>query len=81
MPQRTEEFPCRTKQVAGARFYIKVFDADGSPRLSTSRETREEAEEWALRMRKTNPTVYCEITEKHWTETVCVECGQEVDVW
>lgn len=82
MPQRTDEFPCRTKQLSGARFCVKLLDSDGSLRMSTSFETHEEAEKWILNMQKIRPTVYGEITEKRWTETVCVECGQEVDsVW
>jgi hypothetical protein len=81
MPQRTEEFPCRTKRVECESYRIEIFDADGGPRISTSCETREQAEKWAEMIVGVKPGIYSKITERRWTENVCIECGTELDVW
>jgi len=71
-------YTCRRETISGTKYRVEVLDADGSPRLSTSYESEEEVERWKLALLKVNPSFSFRVTPINWSETVCIECGQEV---
>jgi hypothetical protein len=74
-----EEFPCRTKEIRGVNYRVKFYDQAGDLRMSTSyRDEKERAEKYVKRMVEACPQLRGEITEHPFTETVCIDCGQEV---
>ena len=74
-----KKYPCRTEKISGTTYIIKMFIiGETEYRLSTSRESKEEAESYVDRFTKKYPDKYrFEITESSWTSDVCVECGRE----
>ncbi len=72
----SETFPCRTKTISGTRYRIQWFAPDGSQRISTVCDSKEEADARAesITAKRSNYTV--KITPEPWTEDVCIECGK-----
>lgn len=65
-----QEFPCRTKEVSGTTYIIKMYlVSDQSLRMSTSNESEEQAKGWADRMNKAlgEGKYRFEITPYPWT--------------
>jgi hypothetical protein len=75
-----EEFLCRTKQVSGTTYRVKMFTvSDGELCMSTSFESKEEVDRWTNHMDKSlNGKYRYEVTPHPWTDEVCIECGREV---
>lgn len=71
-----KKYPCRTESISGTTYVIKMF-LDGSLRMSTSRESKEEADSFVESFTSKFPQYRFEITESPWTNEVCVECGRE----
>ena len=71
-----KKYPCRTERISGTTYVIKMY-LDGVLRMSTSRESKEEADGHVKSMSERLPNFRFEITESPWTENVCVECGRE----
>lgn len=75
-----QEFPCRTKQISGIIYRVKFYDEKGDLRISTSyRDDKDRAERYVKTMRETC-SLRGEIIEQPYTDTVCIECGQE-SIW
>lgn len=71
-----KKYPCRTEETSGTTYVIKMY-LDGVLRMSTSRESKEEADRHVKSMSERLPNVRFEITESPWTNNVCIECGRE----
>lgn len=69
-------YRCRTERISGTTYVIKMY-LNGESRMSTSRESKEEADRYVQDMSARLPNFRFEITEFPWTSNVCVECGRE----
>ncbi len=73
-----KKYPCRTEQISGTTYHVKMFSiSDAKHRMSTSFQSKEEADGYVERMGQRLPEYRFEITESPWTSEVCVECGRE----
>lgn len=69
-------YTCRTEEVSGTTYVIKMY-LDGVHRMSTSRESKEEADRHIKNMSARLPDCSFEISSHPWTSNVCIECGRE----
>jgi hypothetical protein len=74
-----EEFPCRTKTIGGTRYTVHIWRGKtkrGKPSGMTSFDTEKQAKSFCEGLAH-HP--YYEITPYHWSQKICIECGQESD--
>ncbi len=71
-----KKYPCRTEAISGITYRIGIF-RDGTLRSSTSFDDRAGADRYVEFFAGKFPEYKLEITEKPWTNNLCIECGRE----
>ena len=69
-------YTCRIEKISGTTYVIKMY-LDGELRMSTSRESQEEADRLVKSMSEKLPKLSFKISSHPWTSNVCIECGRE----
>ena len=71
-----KKYPCRTEEVSGTTYVLKMY-LNGELRMSTSFQSKEEADGYIERFTKKFPQYRFEVSSHPWTNNVCIECGRE----
>lgn len=69
-------YACRTEEISGTTYVIKMY-LDDIHRMSTSCQSKEEADRYVKSMSERLPNCKFEISSHPWTSNVCIECGRE----
>lgn len=71
-----KEYLCRTEVVNKIEYRLETFK-NGRPCSIETSSSKEDADRQVKSYAEHIPELTCKITEEHYTETVCVECGRE----